>query len=167
MLFRSVRGLTGDLDEFDVVLTEDDVHQLAPRPRFGVAAQTTQPIERVRGLVALLRARFPASEVRFVDTVCQPTKQRQSAAVELARQVDVMIVVGGAHSNNTRELAATCARQGARVHQVQGPAEVRPEWLENAAVVGLTAGTSTPDTVIDAVEARLRALAGVLSQPAA
>jgi 4-hydroxy-3-methylbut-2-enyl diphosphate reductase len=162
-----VRGLTGDLDAFDVVLTEEDVRQLAPRPRFGVAAQTTQPIERVRGLVALLRARFPASEVRFVDTVCQPTKQRQSAAVEIARQADVVIVVGGAHSNNTRELAATCARQGARVHQVQGPADLRPEWLENAAVVGLTAGTSTPDAVIDAVEARLRALAGVLSQPAA
>lgn len=162
-----VRGLTGDLAEFDVVLTADDVRRLASRPRFGVAAQTTQPIERVRALVALLRECFPGSEVRFVDTVCQPTKQRQSAAEALARQADVVIVVGGAHSNNTRELAATCARHCARVHQVQGPAELRGEWLENAAVVGLTAGTSTPDAVIDAVEDRLRALAGAVCQPVA
>lgn len=159
-----VRGLTGDLAEFDVVLTAEDVCRLAPRPRFGVAAQTTQPIERVRGLVALLRECFPESEVRFVDTVCQPTKQRQSAAEALARQADVVIVVGGAHSNNTRELAATCGRYCARVHQVQGPEELRAEWLENAAVVGLTAGTSTPDAVIDAVEERLRVLAGALCQ---
>jgi (E)-4-hydroxy-3-methyl-but-2-enyl pyrophosphate reductase len=91
-----VRGLTGDLAEFDVILTDDDVRQLAERPRFGVAAQTTQPIDRVRHLVGLMRQRFPRSEIRFVDTVCQPTKQRQEAAVEMARQADVVIVVGGA-----------------------------------------------------------------------
>lgn len=162
-----VRGLTGDLAEFDVVLTAEEVWRLAPRARFGVASQTTQPIERVRGLVALLRERFPESEVRFVDTVCQPTKQRQAAAVALARQADVVIVVGGAQSNNTRELAATCARYCARVHPVQGPEDLREEWLENAEVVGLTAGTSTPDAVIDAVEVRLRALAEAPLLPAA
>jgi 4-hydroxy-3-methylbut-2-en-1-yl diphosphate reductase len=99
-----VRGLTGDLGEFDVILTEEDVEALQERPRFGVASQTTQPVDRVRRLVKLLKSRFPASEVRFVDTVCQPTKQRQTAAIDLARKCDVVIVVGGAHSNNTREL---------------------------------------------------------------
>ena len=72
-----VRGLTGDLEAFDVVLSEADVLQLAERPRFGVAAQTTQPIEKVRRLVELIRQRFSDSEVRFIDTVCRPTKQRQ------------------------------------------------------------------------------------------
>ncbi len=161
-----VRGLTGDLEEFDVVLTEADVDALAWRPRFGVAAQTTQPVARVRALVERLRGRFPASEVKFVDTVCRPTRERQTAAAELARACDVVVVIGGAHSNNTRELAATCARQGARVHHVQDVADLRREWFDDAAVVGLTAGTSTPDTIIDAVERRLREWAAA-AEPAA
>jgi 4-hydroxy-3-methylbut-2-enyl diphosphate reductase len=150
-----VRGLTDDLDRFDIVLQDDDVRALSEHPRLGVAAQTTQPVERVRHLVDLIRRRFPQSEVRFLDTICKPTKQRQSAAVEMARRVDVVIVVGGRASNNTRELVKTCARYCARVHHVQTDLDVRDEWFEGASVVGLTAGTSTPDEVIDRVEARI------------
>jgi 4-hydroxy-3-methylbut-2-enyl diphosphate reductase len=151
-----VRGLTGDLDRFDVVLEDDDVLALDEHPRLGIAAQTTQPIEKVRHVVARIRGRFPQSDVRFLDTVCKPTKERQTAAVDVARQADVVIVVGGRASNNTRELVKTCARYCARVHHVQTDADVRPEWFEAADVVGLTAGTSTPDDVIDRVEARIR-----------
>jgi 4-hydroxy-3-methylbut-2-enyl diphosphate reductase len=147
-----VRGLTEDLEKFDIVLTEEDVAQLEERPRFGVAAQTTQPIEKVRRLVELIRQRFPCSEVKFIDTVCQPTKQRQTAAIELARQSDVVIVIGGEQSNNTRELAATCQAHCPRVHHVQGAGDLRAEWFEGAGTVGMTAGTSTPDCVIDAVQ---------------
>ena len=154
-----VRGLTGDLDAFNVVLDEADVEALEAHPRIGVAAQTTQSVEKVRALVEAIRARFPASEVRFVDTVCKPTKQRQSAAVEIARRADVVIVVGGRSSNNTRELVKTCGRYCARVHHVQTDADLQQEWFDDATVVGLTAGTSTPDEVIDRVEARLRAIA--------
>ncbi len=102
---------------------------------------------------------FPQSEVRLVNTVCAPTKHRQQAAVVLARRCDVVVVVGGANSNNTRELAATCRSHCARVFQVQGPGDLRPEWFRGAKVAGITAGTSTPDAIIDAVEARLKALA--------
>ena len=153
-----VRGLTGDLnsDRFDVVLEDDDVLALEEHPRFGVASQTTQPVAKVRHLVDLIRRRFPQSEVRFIDTVCKPTKERQSAAVEMARQADVVIVVGGRSSNNTRELVRTCAGCCTRVHQVQTDADIRPEWFDAATVVGLTAGTSTPDDDIDRVEARIR-----------
>jgi 4-hydroxy-3-methylbut-2-enyl diphosphate reductase len=147
-----VRGLTEDLAEFDIVLSADDVRQLRERPRFGVAAQTTQPIERVRELVQLLRETFPRSEVRFIDTVCQPTKQRQNAAVELAQQCDVVIVIGGAHSNNTRELVKTCSKFCPRVHHVQTAAELRADWFFTDDTVGITAGTSTPDNVIHQLE---------------
>jgi len=153
-----VRGITGDLDAFDVVLDDQDVLALPEYPRLGVAAQTTQPVEKVRRLVDSIRRRFPRSDVRFLDTVCKPTKERQSAAIEMAQQADVVIVVGGRASNNTRELVKTCARYCARVHHVQTDADVRAEWLERANIVGLTAGTSTPDDVIDRVEARLRHL---------
>lgn len=151
-----VRGLTDDLDTFDVVLDERDVDALDEHPRFGVAAQTTQAVAKVEQMVELIRWRFPLSEVRVVDTVCRPTKQRQSAAVEMARQSDVVIVVGGRSSNNTRELVKTCARYCDRVHHVETDADVRAEWFESANVAGLTAGTSTPDDVIDRVEARMR-----------
>jgi 4-hydroxy-3-methylbut-2-enyl diphosphate reductase len=151
-----VRGLTGDLDRFDVVLDEADVLALDAHPRIGVAAQTTQAVEKVRRIVDRIRTRFPASDVRFIDTVCKPTKQRQSAAVAMARQADVVVVVGGPSSNNTRELVKTCARYCDRVHHVVTDADVRPEWFDAASVVGLTAGTSTPDEVIDRVEARIR-----------
>ncbi len=151
-----VRGITDDLREFDVVLSEADVMRLTERPRFGIAAQTTQPIDKVRCLVDLIRQRFPKSEVRFIDTVCRPTKQRQTAAVELARQCDVVVVIGGMHSNNTHELVATCRRHCPRVHHVQNAGGLRLEWFAGAQTVGITAGTSTPDTAIDEVEAWLK-----------
>lgn len=162
-----VRGLTGDLDRFDVVLEDADVLALAEHARIGVAAQTTQPVERVGRLVDMMRRRFPHSEVRFIDTVCRPTKERQSAAIDLARQADVVIVVGGRSSNNTRELVTTCARYCGRVHHVQSDAELCPEWFDGAEVVGLTAGTSTPDDVIDRVEARIHQIETQTRQAAA
>jgi 4-hydroxy-3-methylbut-2-en-1-yl diphosphate reductase len=173
-----VRGLTGDLDRdrVDVVLDEEDVLALEEHPRFGVAAQTTQPVEKVRHLAGLIQRRFPRADVRLFDTVCKPTKERQSAAIDVARQSDVVIVVGGRSSNNTRELVETCSRHCARVHHVQTDADLRPEWFDDADVVGLTAGTSTPDAVIDRVEARIRqiealigahsrSIAGLVEQP--
>jgi 4-hydroxy-3-methylbut-2-enyl diphosphate reductase len=150
-----VRGLTEDLQEYDVILTEADIKRLVERPRFGVAAQTTQPIDKVRHLVDLIRAQFPRSEVAFIDTVCQPTKQRQSAAIELAQASDVVVVIGGSHSNNTHELAATCSRYCRRVHHVRTSADLCPEWFRPDDAVGIAAGTSTPDAIIDGVEARL------------
>ena len=147
-----VRGLTEDLTDFDVVLSEADIFELKERPRFGVAAQTTQPIEKVRHLAGRLRERFPNSEVRFIDTVCQPTKQRQNSAIELAQQSDVVVVIGGAHSNNTHELVETCSRYCARVHHVQTAGDLRPEWFAGEETVGITAGTSTPDSVIQEIE---------------
>jgi len=157
-----VRGLTGDLEAFDVVLSEGDVAALVPRPRFGIAAQTTQPIERVRHLVHLIEERFSESEVRFVDTVCQPTKQRQLAAIELARRCDVVVVIGGANSNNTRELVRSCSQHCAAVHHVQSAVDLREEWFHNAETAGITAGTSTPDWIIDEVERRMNRIAGQL-----
>jgi 4-hydroxy-3-methylbut-2-enyl diphosphate reductase len=154
-----VRGMTEDLTEFDVVLGGDDVATLCERQRFGVIAQTTQPIDKVRRLVQSLRDRFPQSEVRFIDTVCQPTKQRQNAAIELAQKCSVVVVIGGARSNNTQELANTCRRHCSRVHHIQTAADLRADWFRAEDTVGLTAGTSTPDSVITGVAQTLDGLA--------
>ena len=154
-----VRGMTEDLTRFEVVLDESEIACLKERRRFGVVAQTTQPIEKVRRLVQVLRERFPESEVRFVDTVCQPTKQRQHAAADLARQCDVVVVIGGTHSNNTYELVRSCSHFCPRVHQVQTADDLLPNWFDADDTVGITAGTSTPDFVIAEVEQRLGKLA--------
>lgn len=151
-----IRGLTEDLAECDVILSTEDIASLLERLRFGVVAQTTQPIEKVRLLVEVLRQTFHRSEVRFIDTVCQPTKQRQTAAIDLAQKCDVVLVIGGANSNNTKELVATCQKFCGRVHHLQSAHDLKIEWLENANLVGITAGTSTPDSEIAAVERRLR-----------
>jgi 4-hydroxy-3-methylbut-2-enyl diphosphate reductase len=140
------------------VLDEADVVKLRERERFGIIAQTTQPVEKARHLVQLLRERFPKSEVRFIDTVCQPTKQRQGAAVELAQKCDVVIVIGGAHSNNTHELVKTCSQSCARVHHVQTAEDLRAEWFCHDDTVGITAGTSTPDKIINEVEQHIKTL---------
>ena len=165
-----VRGLTEDLDDFDVVLDERDVLGLERHPRIGIAAQTTQPIDGVRHLVAMIRRRFPQSDLRFIDTVCHPTKQRQDAAVEIARRCDVVIVVGGASSNNTRELVNTCRHHCSHVHHIQTESDLRPEWFLGAGMVGITAGTSTPDEIIDRVDQHIREMAagrsGCVSHPA-
>jgi 4-hydroxy-3-methylbut-2-enyl diphosphate reductase len=155
-----VRGMTEDFDVFDVVLGEEDVENLQERARFGIISQTTQPIDKARRLVRLIEQRFPLSEVRFIDTVCQPTKQRQSAAVELAQKCDVVVVIGVTHSNNTHELVRTCSRFCQRVHHVQTAAELREEWFAGAETVGVTAGTSTPDAVIREAESQIHELSG-------
>jgi 4-hydroxy-3-methylbut-2-enyl diphosphate reductase len=159
-----VRGLVGDFDEHTVVHDEADLARLDgrlgrdPCARLGVVSQTTQPLERVLALVTALRARFPRADVRFIDTVCQPTKDRQRALRQLAAETDVVVVVGGPDSNNSRKLADLARTLGRPAYLVARVEELRPEWFDGCAVVGLTAGTSTPDAVIDAVRTWLEAL---------
>jgi len=151
-----VRGLVGDLAEYAVIHGPEAISSLAGRSRIGVVSQTTQPLEGVLDLVARIRAAFPEAEVCFVDTVCQPTKERQAAARRLAATCPVVVVVGGRHSNNSRQLVRACEAAGARAYQVESAAELRPEWVAGVESVGLTAGTSTPDEVIQQVHRALR-----------
>jgi 4-hydroxy-3-methylbut-2-enyl diphosphate reductase len=153
-----VRGLVGDLAEYTIVLHEKDLDQLEGRPRLGVVAQTTQPLEHVLALVETMRRRFPTADVRFIDTVCQPTKDRQIALRRLAAACEVIVVVGGPDSNNSRKLTELARGLGRPAYQVAGAAELHPEWFTGVRVVGVTAGTSTPDRIIDEVRARLEDL---------
>lgn len=161
-----VRGIVGDLDEYDIVLTPREILNLKERKKYGVVSQTTQPIALVNELVSLLKNRFPDSEVCFVDTVCEPTKQRQSSAVDLSKQSDVVVVIGGRTSNNTRELVNTCAKYCPRVYHVERAEELEIEWFYNVRTIGITAGTSTPDEVIDSVEEKIWSFAKTIQSQA-
>lgn len=161
-----VNGLTGDFPDTAVVETEADIPRLPLAPKYGVISQTTQPIERVERLVAALRAARPQAEVRFCDTVCQPTKNRQLALRKLIAQADTLVVVGGHNSNNTLQLLAAALAAGRRAYHVERPDELDPAWFEEAEIVGLTAGTSTLKETVAAVRARLEAIAANLTQHA-
>jgi 4-hydroxy-3-methylbut-2-enyl diphosphate reductase len=157
-----VRGLTEDFPEACVVDAATDVLKLPRRDRYGVISQTTQPIDRVRALVAEIERLHPASEVRFVDTVCKPTKDRQSALRKLIDVAEAIVVVGGRKSNNTRQLVETCRAAGKRVFHIQRPDELRSEWFDGTSIVGLTAGTSTLPETVHAVHERLTQLSSAV-----
>lgn len=153
-----VRGLTGDHPAASVLPDSAAVDAVPLARKLGVIAQTTQPLERVLELVAALKRRQPQAEVRFIDTVCRPTKQRQAALEELCRRCELIVVVGGRNSNNTRQLAGKAAALGVRVHQVESADELQPAWFAGVREVGITAGTSTLDETVQAVVERLRRL---------
>ena len=155
-----VRGLTGDFPGAAVLETEADLPALPDHPRYGVISQTTQPSDKVRRLVESLRRARPGAEVCFRDTVCAPTRDRQESLRQLLLEAEVVIVVGGRASNNTRQLVLAAEAAGRRAHQIERPEELDPGWLAGAATVGLTAGTSTLPETVRAVHARLEAIAG-------
>lgn len=150
-----VVGLTGDYPQATIIETESDIAKLPTDLPLGVVSQTTQPIERVRDLVTCIRLLRPGQPLAFADTVCQPTKDRQDALRELCREVELVIVIGGHHSNNTRQLVLAAQSYGVRAQQVETPNDLRAEWFRSIERVGITAGTSTPDTIIDSVEKKL------------
>lgn len=153
-----VRGIVGDLEEFEVIAAPDEVDVLAERPRIGIVCQTTQQLEVAQKIVERLRERFPEKEVRFVDTICKPTKDRQAAVRELVLQTDLMIVVGGYNSSNTKKLKKVCDDRGVEAHHVERPEEIDPAWFDGKSHVGITAGTSTPHTVIARVRDHIEEL---------
>jgi 4-hydroxy-3-methylbut-2-enyl diphosphate reductase len=150
-----VRGLTEDFSESFVFDNVDQLIDLPKRSRYGIVAQTTQPIDHVRRLVQAVRTRYPQAEVSFVDTVCKPTKDRQTALSELIRDADTIVVVGGRHSNNTGQLVQTCRTAGRRTIHIERPEELDPGDFADVKVVGLTAGTSTLAETVTAVWRRL------------
>ncbi len=149
-----VQGIVEDLTCYTLVPGPNDVGTY-PQRRLGVMCQTTTPVEHARAVVDAIRRRNPDAEVRFVDTICHPTKDHQAALERLLDEVQAMVVVGGKNSNNTRQLVARCAERGVRAIHIQGADDVRDDWFVGVDSVGLTAGTSTLAATIDEVYDRL------------
>jgi 4-hydroxy-3-methylbut-2-enyl diphosphate reductase len=150
-----VRGLVGDFADAFVINESADIRNLPVRPRYGIISQTTQPIDRIRALVWEIARAHPSAEIRFADTVCKPTKDRQLALKKLIKVAEVIVVVGGRQSNNTRQLVETCRVAGKRALHVERPEELQPEWFRGVRLVGLTGGTSTLPETVEAVRQRL------------
>jgi len=149
-----VVGIIEDLERFDVIERLEDVREFAA-PRLGIVCQSTTQPEEARRLRDAITAANPGKEVRFIDTICKPTRDRQRAALELIEQVEALVVVGGRRSNNTRQLVRLAEERSLPVFHVENADELEPAWFHGFGTVGLTAGTSTLDETIDAVFDRL------------
>lgn len=136
-----------------VVSNADELRRARISARVGVIAQTTQILSNYQECVAALMER--AIEIKVHQTICSATRERQHEVQELARQCPVMVVIGGRHSANTTKLAELCRREGATTYHVENAEELNPAWFQNVTKVGVTAGASTPDWIIEGVVRRM------------
>jgi len=145
--------LSWSLNRGIVVENACEAQNVPPALKLGVVTQTTQNEENVAEVLAVLRQK--TSNLVFYDTVCKATRERQDAARALSRQVDIMVVVGGHHSANTRKLTEICRESGTPTYQVENAGELQKAWFRQAAKVGVTAGASTPDWIIEEVVGKM------------
>jgi len=149
-----VRGVCGYAPDVVCVDSPEDLDRLPRGGKLGVVCQTTHSLEHFGEMVGHIVARG-YREVKVVNTLCNEVKDRQAAAVELARSVEVMFVLGGKQSANTRELARLCAEQGVPTYHLENWDGFRPEMAAGKGTAGVTAGASTPKWVIEEFAARL------------
>lgn len=136
----------------------EDVASLPRASRVGVVVQSTWSGTQFSEIVRRLSAKY--YEVRAVNTICTDTHNRQTEATTLAREVEVMVVVGGKSSANTRHLKELAEQNNATAYHIEGPDELKAEWFSGVATAGLMSGASTPGWLVDEIEARMVALAG-------
>ena len=145
-----------------IYLVEDleDVAWLDPGQPANLAytTQTTLSVDDTRDIIDALRARFPAIQGPKNDDICYATQNRQDAVRELARQCDLVLVVGSPNSSNSNRLRELAERDGVEAYLIDGAAEIDPDWVAGRRHIGVTAGASAPDVLVQGVLARLREL---------
>lgn len=152
-----VEGILGHAgDAAHVVSTPHDLDGVDLARKVGVVVQTTQTPANLAAIVSALALR--TMDLRVVNTICSATQERQDSAAELASRADVMIVIGGKNSGNTRRLAEICMACCPRTHHIEDSSEIQRTWFEGVALVGITAGASTPGAHIDAAHACINRL---------
>ena len=159
-----VEGTMGQLDS-GIYLVEDvaDVAHVQPRQteRLAVVTQTTLSVDDAAEIAAAVKARFPSVREPKQQDICYATQNRQDAVKVLSAQVDIVIVVGSPTSSNSNRLAELSNRLGTVAYMVDGPDDVQSAWFEGKVRVGLTAGASAPEVLVQAVIERIRALGAI------
>lgn len=163
-----VEGTMGQTDG-DIYLVEnvDDVARLQVKDegRLVYVTQTTLSVDDARTIVRALEARFPTITGPRKDDICYATQNRQDAVKQMAERCDLVIVVGSPNSSNSNRLREVARNRGVEAYLVDGADEIRPEWLEGRRHVGVTAGASAPEVLVQQVIDRLKALgAGTVLQ---
>jgi len=144
-----------------VVGNENDLEKLRAtgKRKFGIVSQTTQQVEKVEQIVGKIRKMDCVDDVAFINTICQPTRDRQIAVRDLADQVDLMIVIGGYNSSNTKKLVQVCDERNVEAYHVEASSQLDKQWFTDKKHVGITAGTSTPEYIINDVHSAILEIA--------
>ncbi|MDX1497192.1 MAG: 4-hydroxy-3-methylbut-2-enyl diphosphate reductase [Salinisphaeraceae bacterium] len=164
----------GTMGQFDVsqgghihlVETPEDVGrlQVADDANIAYVTQATLSMDDTARVIDALRKRFPQIEGPRKDDICYATQNRQDAVKELTDKCDVLIVVGSRNSSNSNRLREIAEQRGKRGYLVDGPQDIKPEWLDGVGAVGVTAGASAPEVLVRDVISHLQALGGVAAQ---
>lgn len=148
-----VVGIASQVENPTVVANAEEAEKLRKMKRAGVVSQSTQSIENVQAIINVLMTKV--FDLRFVNTICFPTKRNQEQIKELARECDVMIIIGSFTSANSKRLALLSSQINPATHQVKSAIELDEAWFRDAAHVGISAGASTPDYLIEEVKGRI------------
>ena len=148
-----VKGLLGYAPHATVIASVEDLSKLKRGKPLGLISQTTQKEEIFSELVKHL---VPMTfELRVFNTICKATEERQQAVRELAEEVDIIIVAGGKKSSNTNKLASICRDSGVRAYHIETADDLRKEWFSYGKKVGVTAGASTPEWIIEEITRKI------------
>ena len=153
-----VEATRAQIEDAYVIASPEEARELDLSGRVGLVSQTTLNAELFEGIAAALDE--GAEDLLVENTICDATSKHQRGAAELAGQSDVMIVLGGKNSANTRHLADICREVCPRTHHIESEDELELEWFDQASIIGITAGASTPASQIEALRARLEELLG-------
>lgn len=142
-------------------VAEAEAIEVPDPARVALLTQTTLSVDETQDIIAVLRRRFPALREPARSDICYATTNRQAAVKELAQDAEVVVVVGSQNSSNSLRLRDAAAEAGKRAYMVDDPADVRAEWFANAARIGVTAGASSPEALVERIIAEIEKHAGV------
>jgi 4-hydroxy-3-methylbut-2-enyl diphosphate reductase len=152
-----VKGIMSYAGE-DVIVVDGGTPLPTLKSKVGIVVQTTQPVESLKKVLSNIIEHV--KEVKVYNTICSSTAMRLRETEDMAQRVDVMVVVGGKNSANTTQLTNLCNSFGVRTYHVETASEIKDKWFEACKKVGITAGASTPDWIIQEVEERIRSIGG-------
>lgn len=152
-----VVGIASQVESPVVVATEEEAQKLRKMKRAGVVSQSTQTIENVQAIINILMTKV--FDLRFVNTICFPTKRNQFQIKQLARNSEVTIIIGSFTSANSKRLTQLAREINPHTYQVNSANEIDPGWFEGKQRVGISAGASTPDYLIHEVKTRIEEIA--------
>lgn len=149
--------------EVKIIENVEDARNFYTNKKTGIVVQTTQTEENVQKIVDVLKSKLDIQI--FSNTRCTATEQRQNAAMDVAKKVDVMLVVGGKNSSNTKKLAQVCQNVGTKAYHIETADEIESNWFNSNDKVGITAGASTPDWIIKEVISKMDELNKEMNNP--
>ncbi|MCH7730925.1 MAG: 4-hydroxy-3-methylbut-2-enyl diphosphate reductase [Candidatus Marinimicrobia bacterium] len=157
-----VVGIASQVENPIIIATPQEAKELRKMKRVGVVSQSTQTIENVQKIINIIMTKV--FDLRFVNTICFPTKRNQSQIKELALENDVMIIIGSFTSANSKRLTLLSKQVNLNTYQVNSAEEIQPYWFDDAEKVGISAGASTPDYLIQEVKEKIEEISLVFEE---